>query len=128
MSLGKSTWEESIPSIHDGVLVDCRIHQPSPKHGNDANTVAVFAHPYAPLGGCMDDPVVEAVASQLLGQGVLVGLFNFRCVLCSERGFHASLVETDRIQRICVYETRYARLSGKRNSCKTRTRSSVAMN
>lgn len=37
-----------------------------------------MAHPYAPMGGCYDDPIVEAVTSRLLKNGFLVGTFNFR--------------------------------------------------
>ncbi|KAK3675209.1 hypothetical protein LTR78_004718 [Recurvomyces mirabilis] len=39
---------------------------------------AVFAHPYAPLGGSYDDPVVGAMKETLLKQGYVVGTFNFR--------------------------------------------------
>ena len=39
---------------------------------------AVVAHPYAPLGGCYDDPVVSEVVGVLLGEGWIVGTFNFR--------------------------------------------------
>ncbi|KAF4479172.1 hypothetical protein CGGC5_v011766 [Colletotrichum fructicola Nara gc5] len=37
-----------------------------------------MAHPYAPLGGCYDDPIVDIVAGTLLRHGFLVGTFNFR--------------------------------------------------
>lgn len=74
----------TIPSIHDGTVLDCRVYHPyslSPslrappwqKHA------AVIAHPYAPLGGCYDDPVVDVVAAALLRLGFLVATFNFRC-------------------------------------------------
>jgi alpha/beta superfamily hydrolase len=36
------------------------------------------AHPYAPLGGCYDDPVVNFIGAQLLQAGYVVGTFNFR--------------------------------------------------
>lgn len=39
---------------------------------------AIVAHPYAVLGGCYDDPVVDLVSSTILEQGFLVGTFNFR--------------------------------------------------
>ncbi|TDZ44913.1 hypothetical protein CTRI78_v009217 [Colletotrichum trifolii] len=42
-----------------------------------------MAHPYAPLGGCYDDPVVGIVAAELLKQGFVVGTFNFRGALGS---------------------------------------------
>ena len=66
-----------IPSVHDDTDLDCRIYHPEhesalPKLG------AVFAHPYAPLGGCFDDPVVLSVVSVLLDNEFIVGTFNFR--------------------------------------------------
>ncbi|KAG8630873.1 hypothetical protein KVT40_000013 [Elsinoe batatas] len=39
---------------------------------------AVVAHPYGPLGGSYDDPIVLACAETLLGQGYIVATFNFR--------------------------------------------------
>lgn len=51
---------------------------------NDSGTrpwrkqAAVVAHPYAPLGGCYDDPVVDVVAGTLLQVGFVVATFNFR--------------------------------------------------
>lgn len=75
MSLPDPTWQITVPSVHDGLLLDCRVYHPTTKHIQGA---AVFAHPYAPLGGCMDDPVVRVVAAQLLQCSMIVGLFNFR--------------------------------------------------
>ncbi|KAL7944945.1 phosphatidylinositol-glycan biosynthesis class S domain-containing protein [Trichoderma barbatum] len=78
----------TIPSIHDGTALDCRIYHPasllvgarSSQHGAAAwkRHAAVFAHPYAPLGGSFDDGMVDIVASQLLRKGYLLGTFNFR--------------------------------------------------
>jgi alpha/beta superfamily hydrolase len=39
---------------------------------------AIVAHPYAPLGGCYDDPVVASMGNALLDAGYIVGTFNFR--------------------------------------------------
>lgn len=39
---------------------------------------AIVAHPYAPLGGCYDDPVVDRIASTILKESYIVGTFNFR--------------------------------------------------
>jgi hypothetical protein len=75
----------TIPSIHDDTVLDCRIYVPP----NFLATLlsekaiwrkksAIIAHPYAPLGGCYDDPIVDIVASALLDQGFFVGTFNFR--------------------------------------------------
>lgn len=80
----------TIPSLHDGTTLDCRIYHPAslaaanPRAPPWRRHAAVVAHPYAPMGGCYDDAVVEAVAAQLLREGFLVGTFNFRCV--SDRG------------------------------------------
>ena len=77
----------TIPSIHDGIALDCRIYHPPSLDGSSSETGstfpqrkkgAVIAHPYAPLGGCMDDPVVMTVVEQLLELDHVVGTFNFR--------------------------------------------------
>ncbi|WXC52374.1 hypothetical protein QX201_012032 [Fusarium graminearum] len=73
----------SIPSINNGTLLDCRIYHPlslaaNPEAPTWLKHAAVVAHPYAPMGGCYDDPVVGAVAAQLLRKGFLVATFNFR--------------------------------------------------
>ena len=39
---------------------------------------AIVAHPYAPLGGSYDDPVVQIAVSVLLRTGFVVGTFNLR--------------------------------------------------
>jgi hypothetical protein len=87
----------TIPSLHDGLPIDCRLYHPqslgapldSPPWQRHA---AIVAHPYAPLGGCYDDPVVEMVAATLLKLGFLVATFNFRLALsplslCSPRPY-----------------------------------------
>ncbi|KAF2453896.1 Alpha/Beta hydrolase protein [Lineolata rhizophorae] len=38
----------------------------------------ILAHPYAPLGGCFDNPVVHSLAREILDAGWIVGTFNFR--------------------------------------------------
>ncbi|KAF2102441.1 hypothetical protein NA57DRAFT_20363, partial [Rhizodiscina lignyota] len=75
----------SIPSIFDEISLDCRIYHPSsPPNGdqeparNWTNTAVIIAHPYAPLGGCYDVPVLTCLCSVLLKEGVTVGTFNFR--------------------------------------------------
>lgn len=123
----------TIPSVHDGTVLDCRIYHPpclnyapvsrgvsgrssvdalssgdvSPglsaegsgitgghglrglsgrdgqdgmhdKHGKWRKRAVVMAHPYAPLGGSYDDAVVGVVGERLLGEGWIVGVFNFR--------------------------------------------------
>jgi hypothetical protein len=79
----------TIPSIHDGTVLDCRIYHPlgleislsssstsaSPWRPKNA---AIIAHPYAPLGGSYDDPIVDEVAGYLLAREFIVGTFNFR--------------------------------------------------
>lgn len=74
MPIPKPKWQVSIPSIYDGLQLDCRIYHPE----GTAGGAAIFAHPYAGLGGSMDDSVVDIVAADLLGGGFIVGLFNFR--------------------------------------------------
>ncbi|KAI1491170.1 Alpha/Beta hydrolase protein [Biscogniauxia mediterranea] len=76
----------TLPSIHDDTTLDCRIYHPaflndptfSPSTPPWPRHAAVVAHPYAPLGGCFDDPVVDVVAGTLLHIGFVVATFNFR--------------------------------------------------
>ncbi|KAF5656778.1 hypothetical protein FDENT_14239, partial [Fusarium denticulatum] len=81
--LPEPTLTLTLPSIHDGITLDCRIYHPlslsaNPKAPTWLKHAAVVAHPYAPMGGCYDDPVVGAAAALLLRKGFLVGTFNFR--------------------------------------------------
>lgn len=75
----------TVPSVYDGIQLDCRIYLPRELQ-QPRNTPrwkkqgAIVAHPYAPLGGCYDDPVVSFVGGELLRGGYVVGAFNFRCV------------------------------------------------
>ncbi|KAK4186302.1 hypothetical protein QBC35DRAFT_274187 [Podospora australis] len=73
----------TVPSLHDGLPINCRVYHPaslaaSPSAPPWKKHTAIFAHPYAPLGGSYDDHVVDAVAGTLLRMGFLVGTFNFR--------------------------------------------------
>lgn len=85
----------TLPSIHDNTKLDCRVYHPQSPcllHDSSSNTntnidgapwsghAAVVAHPYAPLGGCCDDPIVDVAAGTLLQFGFVVATFNFRCV------------------------------------------------
>ncbi|KAF2486486.1 Alpha/Beta hydrolase protein [Neohortaea acidophila] len=83
------TYSFSIPSLHDNTPLHCRIYHP--QHSNQHSTsapqsenhksptrAAIVAHPYAPLGGCYDDPVVLSIVDALVREGVVVGTFNFR--------------------------------------------------
>lgn len=77
------TWQIKIPSLHDGSLLECRIYAHSESQSRPAAeystcSLAVVAHPYAPLGGCFDDPVVSAIVSALFNRGITVATFNFR--------------------------------------------------
>lgn len=81
----------TVPSVYDGIQLDCRIHLPRglQQPGNAPRWKkqgAIIAHPYAPLGGCCDDPVVSFVGGELLQGGYVVGTFNFRCVPSSFYG------------------------------------------
>ncbi|KIX07540.1 uncharacterized protein Z518_02193 [Rhinocladiella mackenziei CBS 650.93] len=81
MSLPKPNCSFVIPSIHDALELDCRIYYPRrteqsfPLFGK---SFAIFAHPYAPLGGSYDDPVVALCGSVLLQHGCFLVTFNFR--------------------------------------------------
>ncbi|KAI9825914.1 MAG: hypothetical protein M1832_000855 [Thelocarpon impressellum] len=82
MPLPPPAFSCSIPSVHDDTTLSCRLYHPA-SFGDGAGEAwrrrgAVVAHPYAPLGGSQDDPVVAAVATELLGKGYVVGTFNFR--------------------------------------------------
>ncbi|KAK8064529.1 hypothetical protein PG994_007167 [Apiospora phragmitis] len=86
----------TIPSIHDGHKLDCRIfHPPShltpPQSQSQSESpeddtiappwgrhIAIVAHPYAPLGGSYDDPIVDVISSILVQAGFVVATFNFR--------------------------------------------------
>ncbi|KAG5929885.1 hypothetical protein E4U42_004077 [Claviceps africana] len=74
----------TIPSLHDGLSLDCRIYHPASlaainvRAASWKKQAAVVAHPYGPMGGCYDDGVLGSVAARLLGAGYLVGTFNFR--------------------------------------------------
>lgn len=71
----------TLPSLYDNLELDCRLYFPRHKSAEGVITAtgcAIFAHPYAPLGGCYDDPVVNSVGSVLLKQGYILTTFNFR--------------------------------------------------
>ncbi|XDG08654.1 hypothetical protein ABKA04_008269 [Annulohypoxylon sp. FPYF3050] len=75
----------TLPSLHDNTKLDCRIYHPTclngplgPSNATWRQHAAIVAHPYAPLGGSFEDPVVHLVANTLLNVGFLVATFNFR--------------------------------------------------
>ena len=77
----------TIPSLHDDIDLDCRIYNPPHSaftpSSNETLWIprgAVVAHPYAPLGGCYDDPIVLVVVEECLKKGLVVATFNFRYV------------------------------------------------
>ncbi|KAF2763998.1 hypothetical protein EJ03DRAFT_332247 [Teratosphaeria nubilosa] len=79
----KAAYSFTLPSIEDDTVLDCRIYHPADLESMIFDTEqlvkgAVVAHPYAPLGGSYDDPVVLTVAQTLLDQGLVVATFNFR--------------------------------------------------
>ena len=83
MHLRSPTFEFEIPSVHDGVQLESRLYLPknNVQSGSAIGWMkrgAIVAHPYAPLGGCYDDPVLNFVGSELLRAGYVVGTFNFR--------------------------------------------------
>ncbi|KAL1297855.1 hypothetical protein AAFC00_006382 [Neodothiora populina] len=84
--LAEPAYVFTIPSFVDGTPLDCRIYHPpifeheGPVTSDEAwvKKGSVIAHPYAPLGGSMDDPVVMVAVVVLLKLGFVVGTFNFR--------------------------------------------------
>ena len=81
------TFSFTIPSVHDDILLDCRVYHPTKflQSGTAGETIwkkkgAIIAHPYAPLGGSYDDPVVVAAAAEILKKQFVIGTFNFRSV------------------------------------------------
>ncbi|KAH0290408.1 hypothetical protein KCU62_g3483, partial [Aureobasidium sp. EXF-3399] len=79
----------TIPSVSDGTLLDCRIYHPvslqdAQSTQQRTKKAALIAHPYAPLGGSMDDAVVTTIVDQLLDLDFVVGCFNFRGAANSE--------------------------------------------
>lgn len=85
MSLPRPTFSFSISSVHDGTSLECRLYIPRGQQDiqtTQAATIrgAIVAHPYATLGGCYDDPVVNFIGRELFDEGFIVGTFNFRYV------------------------------------------------
>jgi hypothetical protein len=81
MCLPKPEYSFTLPSINDDTTLDCRLYHPKQYPESDllhATKAAIVAHPYAPLGGCYDDPVVASIGKVLLKAGYIVGTFNFR--------------------------------------------------
>src|ERR1700758_2019638 len=81
MYLPKPEYSFTIPSINDDTTLDCRLSPQNQHPESDllyATKAAIVAHPYAPLGGCYDDPVVASIGKVLLKAGYIVGTFNFR--------------------------------------------------
>ncbi|KAF3355917.1 hypothetical protein VdG1_06655 [Verticillium dahliae VDG1] len=81
--LPEPTLNFTLPSIHDDTVLDCRVYHshalsPVPNAPPWRRHAAIVAHPYAPMGGSYDDPIVDSVAEALLRAGYLVGTFNFR--------------------------------------------------
>jgi hypothetical protein len=73
----------TIPSLHDDLELDCRLYFPristsEKEQERVGRSFAIIAHPYAPLGGSYDDPVVALAGSVLLKHGFVLGTFNFR--------------------------------------------------
>ncbi|KAK8196030.1 hypothetical protein M8818_007182 [Zalaria obscura] len=75
MSSLRSAFYFTIPSLADATPLDCRIYTSNTP--GQWNKGAIIAHPYAPLGGSYDDPVVMSLVS-LLAQEMVVVTFNFR--------------------------------------------------
>jgi len=76
--LPEPTLTLSLPSVHDGTLLDARIYHPLSLTPTSTRHAAIVAHPYAPLGGSYDDPIVGEIGALLLRRGFVVVTFNFR--------------------------------------------------
>ena len=79
-----ATFNFSIPSSYDETELECRLYVPASLRDIEAGSLpwqskgAIVGHPYAPMGGCQDDPIVLCVVEQLVSQQFVVGTFNFR--------------------------------------------------
>ena len=81
MGLGQPTYSLKVPSLYDGLEIDCRVYHPTTGGAlGPGLKAALVGHPYAPLGGSYDDPIVHLVGGILLDQGYIVGVLNFRCI------------------------------------------------
>ncbi|KAI2601947.1 Alpha/Beta hydrolase protein [Hypoxylon sp. NC1633] len=85
MTLPQPSLSFTLPSIHDNTRLDCRVYHPQYRNAPPASPdiqrprhAAIVAHPYSPLGGSYDDPIVHLIASTLLQIGFVVATFNFR--------------------------------------------------
>ena len=88
MALPEPTFIFTIPSVYDNTVLSCRVYHPriwseppgAPGRSSTWRpTGIILAHPYAPLGGSQDDPVIGLVAAEFLSRGFVLGTFNFRC-------------------------------------------------
>jgi hypothetical protein len=97
MTENTPTYCFTIPSVSDGTLLDCRIYHPDSLQDAQSTQqrtrkAALIAHPYAPLGGSMDDAVVAMIVDQLLDLDFVVGTFNFRYRLFLFTSYHNSVL------------------------------------
>lgn len=59
--------------------LDCRVYHAPKTDDATSLDIAIVAHPYGPLGGSYDDPVVQLIVRTLIEAGYhAVGVFNFR--------------------------------------------------
>ena len=70
----RPTYSLEVPSLYDNCELSCRIYDPL----SNEDKVALVAHPYAPMGGSFDNPIVGVIGMELLKAGYMVGTFNFR--------------------------------------------------
>ena len=68
----------TLPSLYDNLELDCRLYFPQIKPESPVTGFAIFAHPYAPLGGSYDDQVVQTIGQLLRKEGFVLATFNFR--------------------------------------------------
>lgn len=116
--LPEPTFSFTIPSIHDDTPLDCRVYNPPHSILKPADTEppwsprgAIVAHPYAPLGGCYDDPVVSLAAAEISKKGFVVGTFNFRYGALSDGEASSQMIDSIAVVR----EPQRAGLAGRPN-------------
>lgn len=66
----------TIPSLQGDTDLPCRIYHPP--QFPPIPSCAIIAHPYAPMGGSYDDPIVLTLVDELTQLGYIVCTFNFR--------------------------------------------------
>lgn len=71
--------DAQVPSLHDSHNISCKLYINLDRKPSGSSNLAVVAHPYGPLGGSKDDPVVLLTVQSLMESGYdVVATFDFR--------------------------------------------------